>query len=684
MKRFVNARLPLILVFALIVGILLGYLFIRIHINLLYVIAFVPAVSVIFIFCFIYSRKKLLIFSILAAVFFFIGTIYSYVKLDGYDTKELINGDTYTINATVCEKGKYDNGEYIVIKNAKANGQKIKGKIKVYLSSSYGDYCAVGYKVNFTASVTAYDTFPYGKLNYNALKNIKYRCNVRGGLTATYGFSLFGSVNTAIRNKLYNNLDYDTASVAYAMLTGNTDGIEDGSMTTFRYGGVAHIFAISGLHIGIIYGLLRLLCKKLHINKYIGLVVCILPIFLYSGVCGFTLSSIRALIMCTVSATSRISFAKYDSLNSLSLSVIVILLCDPLNLFNVGFQLSICAVGGIILLAKNIVRPFRKAPPNIKNGIGVSLSAQAGTLPVMLTRFGYISGAGILLNILIVPVLSAIFSIIFVVTLLSLILPFIAPYVIPYAVLPLELTISLLTNAGFEKALISGFGAGVFIPIYYFGLLALSDKFNLKLKYRLSAIICAVAVLCTYVPLKSFSPFNGHKIIVSAYYGGGEILIKSKNSNILIITENLYLSQINSFLNEYYSSNLNALIILGGENCAYLYGNTDFNCDAYIYGGYINIQPFENKTIKYQNSFTLNGVNFEFWDGYSLLAKCDGTTVGICAGNNIPFGYCDILLTDSTDECEAKTVISFNERNFNNCIYDKGNFIFKLKSNGGQ
>lgn len=677
MKRFVNIRFPVILVFALIAGILLGYLFLLAHISLFYIIAIVPLTAVIFVLCFVFSKKKALIFSIFSLVLFTVGFIHSFVKLDKFDTKELVNGDTYTISATVCDKGEYDSGEYIVVKNAKADEQKINGKIKVYLSSSYGEYCEVGYKVKFSAKITTYDAFPYGKLSYNAINNIKYSCNVNSGLMSSYRFSLFGSVNNAIRNRLYDNLDYDAASIVYAMLTGNTDGIEDGSMSAFRYGGIAHIFAVSGLHIGIIYGLLRLFCKKLHLNKYVGFAVCIVPLFLYSGICGFTLSSVRALIMCTVSELSRIIFAKYDALNAVALSAVVILLINPLSLFNVGFQLSVCAVGCIILLSKNIVRPFKKAPKKLKDAVGVSLSAQAGTMPIMLAQFGYLSGAGILLNIIIVPILSIFFSVIFVATFLSLILPFIAQFILPYAVLPLEGTVSFLTSAGFERAAISGFGAGAFLPAYYIGLLALSDKFNLKLKYRLITCVCALVFLCAYIPLKTFSPFGGFKVYASAYYGGGEVLFKSKNTKILIITEDLNTSRTDQFLNDYYSSNIDALIILGGENCVNAYGS-EFDCNAYIYSGYINIQPYAHKKVNYEKSFSLGGIDFEFVDGYSLIAEYNGVTVGVCAGNYIPFDYCDYLLTDSTDDCGAKTKVSFNERNLDNCIYDYGDFVFNI------
>lgn len=679
MKPIVNFRFPLLLVLSTIGGILLGYLFIRIRIDLIYLIVTVPTVAIILILCCLYSRYKLLVYCLFSILFLIIGITGSYFKLKNFDVKELINGDTYTISATVSEKACASSGEYLILENAEADGQKISGKIKAFLSDSYGDFCDKGYKVTFTAKIQSNDTFPYEKLNYRAERNIKYTCFVQNEMTSEYNFSLFGYFNSAIRKTLYDNLDDDTASVAYAMLTGNSEGVEDGTVSAFRFGGIAHIFAVSGLHIGIIYSILRLLCKKLRLNKYLTLFLCVFPVFFYAGVCGFTVSSVRAFIMCSINALAQTFFVKYDALNSLSVSVIIILLINPLNLFNVGFQLSVSAVLAIILLAKSIVRPFKKINANVKNTVAVSLSAQAGTAPVMLARFGYLSGAGIILNIVLVPLLSMFFSIIFAATFLSLILPFWAEYILRYAAVPLEATLSFLVNAGFEKALISGFGAGAFIPIYYFGLFMLSDKINLKLLLRLIAVGCSFVLLCIYVPIKSYMPFSGHKIIVSASYNGGVALIKSDEGNILIMKENADFSHTQTFLHEYYANRLKAVILLGGENCVDALNNSDYNCEIYIYGKYLNIQPLDGLKINYKDSFTLGGCDFEFADGYSLLLKCDDANVGICAGNYANVKNYDLLICDCMSEAENEKAISFNNRSFENCVYDDGNFEFLIK-----
>lgn len=681
MKKLVNLRIPVLLACFLAFGTAIGYIFIYFSIDLAWIIATVPTVAVILIFVRkgVYVRVTI----VLTAVIFIVGAVAAYIKIDNFG-KSQINDNTYcSVCATVSDKGANARGEYVILTYVTANDAKIDGKMIAYLGEFYGDFCDIGYTVRFNATINKIKTFEYGKPNYFLADNVKYNCYVKSGVKAEEDFSLFGSIRIAIRDMLFENLDGDTAAIAYGMLTGNTQYIEEGALRNFRYGGIAHIFAVSGLHIGIVYGLFYILCKRLRLNRWATICLCLLPVFFYVGVCGFTLSPVRAAVMCTVSLFARRFHKKYDGLNSLALSVIIILLINPLNVLSVGFQLSVFAVGGILLLSSRLMCRFKKVPRKIAKPVGVALGAQAGTLPVMLTNFGYISGAGLLLNIVIVPILSIQFIVMFISTVIALILPFASSVIIPYSALPLEFIVSFFLDAGFENALIKGFGAGLFLPVYYIGLAILSDKINMKLLTRLIALGCTAVILVSYVLVKTFIPFSDFTVAVSAYYNGGEVLIKSHNGNVLIITENMSPAQTAKFLNNNYSPYLDAVILLGGENCAFDYPNLELDCGSvYVFFGYFPAQPFNNIQINYERQFTVCGVEFEFGDGYSVLASCSGVDIAVCAGGDIPFGRCDILISDIAENyCSCGYQVSFNERNVQNCVYDDGDFYFKIKDN---
>ena len=680
MKKLINARIPVCLALSLIAGIAAGYLFVFYGVSLFWIIAVIPVAAIVFILCAVFCKKsKILIVIPLLAALFVTGGIVCGVRLLNYSSKTLADGQTYAISATVYETGESSYGDYIILKNVKADGKKVNGKLIAYLSEGYGN-CDVGYKVNFTSSVSCYDLFPYGKLNHKELDNIKYSAKVDGSFSASYRFSLFGTIRSAIRNTLYDNSDGDTAAIAFAMLTGNTQGIEDSSMQTFRYGGIAHIFAVSGLHIGIAYGILTFFFKKLRLNKYVAAAICLSAIIFYAGICGFTVSSVRAVIMCAVHSVAKLFNQKQDSLNALAIAVILILLVSPTSLFSLGFQLSVCAVGGINLLSKQIARPLKKLPRCISSSVGVSLGAQFGTMPAMLVGLGYLSGAGLLLNIVIVPLLSVIFQVLFVSVTLCTILPFAAPYIIPYVTLPLQAVVSFLVGAGFEKALIGGFGAGLFGLFYFICIMAVSDKVNLKLLKRIAAIVCSVCLLCSYTLYRTYSTVHGYKIVASAYYGGGQVLIKGGGGNVLVLTENLNCSQTQKFINEYYSADLNAVIILGGEDCISVLNELNFDCGkVFVYEEYFTLQPDGNEKIEYVSEFELHGANYRFENGYSLMIECGGISVAVCAAE-VPFERCDLLIASGgAGECFYASSACFNGAALEYDIYRTGAINYSAK-----
>lgn len=683
MKKFVNVRLPVIIALSLCCGIALGVILYFYNLSATWILLALLPAAVIFGISVLIKRKiiKPALFVLISLILFIGGALNSYYSLKRFAHNEIDVDTNYAVHGIVTEKGTTTNGEFIIIKNITVDGNRIDGKAYVYLSSTYGEYCDVGYSVDFRGTLEKFEPFQYGTINSYAEENIKYRASVFAGLQSTYGYSFFGSIRSAIGRTLFDNLHEESAAVSYAMLTGNTKLVESDSLQSFRYGGVAHIFAVSGLHIGIVFAIVSFILKKLHVNKYVSAVICILSTLFYTAICGFSLSALRATIMCAISLIARLTYEHYDGLNSLAIAAIIILSFSPLSLLYVGFQLSVCAVGGIYCLSKCVEKVLRKIkmPRKMRSAVGTSVGAQLGTMPILLSNFGYISGAGLLLNLIVLPVLSLVFVILFVTTLLCTIIPAISPFIIPYAALPLEFTISVFTGAGFEKALISGFGAGAFVPIYFVGVLALSDKINLKLIPRIVAIACSVVILASYVLVRNYSPFGDYRVIISAYGSGGEVLIKSPQGTVLIVTDDVNSARLESMLNRNYCNDIDALIIIGEDDLS-LYADLGIDCDKiYICDRFPQIQPYGDLLINYVSDFTACGVECTFLDQNTILADLGGVKLGICAGENVQFFSCDIFVSDykkSYVDCELE--VFFNERLGSLNVFDCGDIIFKI------
>ncbi|MGN0362014.1 MAG: DNA internalization-related competence protein ComEC/Rec2 [Bilifractor sp.] len=150
----------------------------------------------------------------------------------------------------------------------------------------------------------------------------------------------------------------EQAGVLAAMLQGDRTMLSEESLTHYRYGGVMHVLAISGLHISLLgmmvfhmlTGLLfRCFPRHVQYGQITAVVLAVLAMLVYCLFVGSPVSAIRALVMFGVSLGARALHRSYDSLCALGLSAILILLANPGYLFYSGFLLSYAAVGGAAL-----------------------------------------------------------------------------------------------------------------------------------------------------------------------------------------------------------------------------------------------------------------------------------------------------------------------------------------------
>lgn len=175
----------------------------------------------------------------------------------------------------------------------------------------------------------------------------------------------------------------DAKSFVIASLFGEKQSLDDELRNDFRNAGIAHVLAVSGLHVGIIAFMVSILLWPLFITGYGRLrwIIVAVAVWGYVLITGFSPSATRAGIMATVFVIGYLLRRNNQPVNSLCLSALLILVFDPAALFEIGFQLSFAAVLSILLFAErlNPVSPRRKVLHSSMAYVTVSLCAMLGT-----------------------------------------------------------------------------------------------------------------------------------------------------------------------------------------------------------------------------------------------------------------------------------------------------------------
>ncbi len=222
------------------------------------------------------------------------------------------------------------------------------------------------------------------------------------------------SLTEVSRNKLLEiyhtlNLGKDEFAVLAALTLGYKDAIDPDLREDFSHSGAMHILAVSGLHVGVIYLILNFIFSLVFKSSRWNflrtfLIVCLL--WVYAFITGLPPSVIRSATMFSLVAIGSSLERKSQIYNTISVSAFIILLQNPNYLFDVGFQLSYCAVLSIVYFQPQIAKwiyvknKFLRAVWDLT---AVSLAAQLGTLPLALYYFHQFPNYFLLTNYIAIP-----------------------------------------------------------------------------------------------------------------------------------------------------------------------------------------------------------------------------------------------------------------------------------------
>ena len=216
----------------------------------------------------------------------------------------------------------------------------------------------------------------------------------------------------------------DAANVHVAMMLGNRTVLDKEKKDVFKYSGTMHLFAISGLHVGVIAFTLAAILRWIPISEMGRALIGIGVLWLYVQVTGGQPSAIRAFIMIAVFWCGALVLRKSSPLSALVASAVIVLILDPEELGQLGFQLSYSVVAVILLYGLPMAKVFQDKISyrlsfipeeshtfwdkfknrlfcHLAGGFAVCFAAMLGSTPLIVGYFETLVLGGVFLNVLI-------------------------------------------------------------------------------------------------------------------------------------------------------------------------------------------------------------------------------------------------------------------------------------------
>lgn len=294
--------------------------------------------------------------------------------------------------------------QVVLLENAAIGGVPVRGRVQLTLADaeplSYGQRVAVEARVR-----TPEDDW----LFYYRYQNIACLADgradtLRAGAVQqdVYGLLLRLRAAVAMRiDALFPEAAH--AGVARGILLGSSLA-ETGEETVaqFRTVGIAHLLAVSGLHVGVLAGALLL---PLRLIRRASLRFSVLGVLLlaYAALTAFTPSVLRACVMLLCALPAAPLRRRLDLPSSLALAFVLLLLARPFALWNASFQLSFLAVAGLALLRPVLLRSLAVLGPKAADALSSGLAVVLATVPATARFFGNVPVASIAANLLVLP-----------------------------------------------------------------------------------------------------------------------------------------------------------------------------------------------------------------------------------------------------------------------------------------
>lgn len=553
-KHYVVRPLPIILALY-IIGIIYGKF---ISINLIFLFSIIILLIVILIISFV--KQWNVTTALLFLIIFLIGILNYNLNSNPIGANHIANfieDKKSTIICTVLDKEYYPNQDKISFKVKVSQIERgdfsirTQGLILVntYLDDcpyEYGDVLKIKGKLEKPAGQKNFGEFDYEL--YLARKKIFTYINIwqekdiqkigedDSNFLVSFSLSARDKIKEITKQTLLPPYNY----LLIGMLLGEKSFIPPHLKEVFAEAGIMHILAVSGLHVGIIAMALLALLSMLKLPKKLKLFSLILILITYASITGFRPSVLRATIMFVLLIGGKLINRSRNLNISLFFAAFLILLLNPLTLYDAGFLLSFIVTFSIINLSPVLQGLFSKIVVWIKNPLAVSTAAWIGIFPLSAYFFSKVSIISIISNIFIIPLTGIAVILGFVTFFIGMMSISLAGIIakINYLVLNL-ITLIAKSFSSIPFAFIYVAQPAVMVIILYyltvFLIIEIFYKKTLSLKIMKKTVLIVLSVTFLIIIVQLFYPTDNLKVNFINVGEGDCILIEAPNNvNILI------------------------------------------------------------------------------------------------------------------------------------------------------
>lgn len=292
------------------------------------------------------------------------------------------NNQTIDITTTLLSEPKITGGRQSISINT-PEGQKIFATVPLYPQYHYGDTLRIvgGLQIKM--------------LNRNNTIMSTYFPKVTLIKNTHFGLAVISSIRQNVIKLFHKTLSERESGLLLGIVFGIKENMDKPFTNNLRTVGVMHVIAASGMNVTMVASFLCSIFLVFFKRQY-GLILSMIGILFYAVLSGLEPSILRATIMGIFAFGAQILGRQYSGAYALVLTAFVMLLISPFLIFDVGFQLSFLSTMGLLYIS-----PFLRSKSFVNQDVATTLSAQAATLPILLSNFGSYSIVSVLVNALV-------------------------------------------------------------------------------------------------------------------------------------------------------------------------------------------------------------------------------------------------------------------------------------------